>query len=66
MFFLLTLQPLSILGTYQQSKNMAKNMEAPFVFGVRVEGDAFTYGGGVETSRSHSPIQRLSHRCLYR
>lgn len=43
MFFLLTLQPLSILGTYQQSKNMAKNMEAPFVFGVRVEGDAFTY-----------------------
>ncbi len=33
---------------------MAKNMEAPFVFGVRVEGDAFTYGGGVETSRSHT------------
>ena len=33
---------------------MAKNVEAPFVFGVRVEGDAFTYGGGVETSRSHS------------
>ena len=29
---------------------MAKNVEAPFVFGVRVEGDAFTYGGGVETS----------------
>ena len=40
--FLLTLQSLSILRTYKQSKNMAKNMEAPFVFGVRVEGDAFT------------------------
>ena len=39
---MLSLQPLSILGTYKQSKNMAKNMEAPFVFGVRVEGDAFT------------------------
>ena len=39
---MLFLQPLSILGTYKQSKNMAKNMEAPFVFGVRVEGDAFT------------------------
>lgn len=40
--FLLTLQSLSILRTYKQSKNMAKNMEVPFVFGVRVEGDAFT------------------------
>ncbi len=28
--------------TIKTTKNMAKNMEAPFVFGVRVEGDTFT------------------------
>ena len=36
------MQTLSVLRTYKIKDNMAKKMDAPFVFGVRVEGDTFT------------------------